>query len=873
MNALFRAFLALCPPSFRREYGSAMCADFARALDDERTVHGSLGAWSYALGALWDLLTTALREFAAMFFRDVTYAVRGLRKTPGFTAVVVATLALAIGANAAVFSILHASVLAPLPYADSERLVTIQALSRGAPFSFSLPNYAEISRRNGASFSSFAAFRYDNATLTGRGPARGLVGVDTTPRLFETLGIRPEIGRFANRADTARGAAKTVVIADRLWRRIFGADPRAVGSIVRLEGDEYRIIGVAPPDFHQPRNGNGFAPVDYWTFLAEDGAGSEYGSRGYNAFNVVARLGRGATLATASRSVDATVRELVRRYPDDDTGLSASLASLTDSLVGSTRSLLFALFAAVAAVLLVACANVANLLLSRAASREREFSVRIALGASRGRIVAQLLVETFILAAAGGAIGIAIACAAVRAFVSLHPANIPRADFVTVDAASLIYTFGVVAFCTVAAGLAPAFASSQRDVASALKSAGRGGDGSRGIRARNVLVACEIAMTLALVVSAGLVVRSFVALTSQPLGFDPRNVAVVGLIDFSDRRFTHDADRVPYMDRLIGAVRARPDVRAADWGFSLPFTTQRWGTAFGIVGRPVPEGEKPDAALSPIGAGYFDTIHAVLQDGRAFTDDDRIGTEPVAIVNATFAKRFFPGRSPIGARIVPGASLDFEKTPPARRIVGVVADIRASFTKTTEPTIYLPARQFPFAVTYLLVALHPDADPEALATAIGRLDPLLPKPDVTTYGALLARNVAVQRLSVAALSSLALVALALSVAGIFAIVSYGVTQRTHEFGVRMALGADARQIVRTVLGGAMRISACGIVLGLVVAGAGTRLLGDQLYDTQPLDPLTFASVTAIVIVAALVAALVPARRATRVDPIVALRYE
>jgi putative ABC transport system permease protein len=873
MIALFRTVLALCPPGFRREYGAAMCDDFALALADERTVHGYFGALTYALGAMWDIFTTALREYAAMFFRDFTYALRALRKSPSFTAIVVATLALAIGANAAVFSILRGSVLAPLPYADSDRLVSLDAFARGAPFDFSLPNYANVVRQNRASFASAAAFRHDNATLTGRGPALGLVGVNTTPRLFETLGVRPEIGRFATDADAGKGAAKTVVISDALWHRVFGADPRALGSLVQLEGDAYRLIGVVPPDFHQPRNGNGFAPADYWTVLRDDGTGSEYGSRGYNAFNVVARLQPGASLATASDAAKATARALVRRYPGDDTGFSVKATSLMDSLVGSTRPLLFALFAAVGAVLLVACANVANLLLSRAASREREFSVRIAIGASRGRIVAQLLVETFVLAIAGGAVGILIAFAIVRAFVSLHPANIPRADLITVDAASVLYTFGIVGFCTLAAGLAPAFASSRRDVPAALKSAGRGGDASRGIRARSILVALEIAMTLALVVSAGLVVRSFVALTSQPLGFEMANLSAIGLIDFSDKHFAHDADRVPYMDGLIRAVRAVPGVRDADWGFSLPFTSQRWGSDFGIVGKPVAFGDEPDATLSPIGGGFFSTMHATLQQGRAFDDDDRIGTRPVAIVNATFAKRFFSGRSPLGARIVPGAALDSDATPPARTIVGVVADIRASFLKPTEPTIYLPARQFPFSVMYVVVRMRPGFEPTTVAAAINRYDPLVPAPDVARYDALLARNVATQQLSVAALSSLALVALALSIAGIFAIVSYGVTQRTHEFGVRMALGADGRQIVRTVLGGAMRIAFTGIVLGLIIAGAGTRLLGDQLYDTQPLDPLTFASVTLLVVVAALAAAFVPARRATRVDPIVALRYE
>lgn len=873
MILLFRIALGLCPPAFRREYGAAIARDFQLAFADERTIHGGVGACTYALGATWDLLATATREYAAMLFRDLTYALRALRKTPSFTAVVVATLALAIGANAAVFSILHAVVLAPLPYADAGRLVALEASLHGKPLHFSLPDYADVLRPSASSIGISAAFDSDLATMTGRGAPQSLIEVTTTTGLFETLGIRPQLGRFPASRDAIRGAARTVVITDALWRRSFAADPSAIGSSLHLSGKTYRVIGVAPRDFHQPKIGNGFQRADLWTFVPDDGRGTQY-DRGYHTFNVVARSQPGATVARARAALAETADRLQRRYPADDTHLAIGVEPLIDSLVGSARQLLFATFAAVAAVLLVACANVANLLLGRAASREREFSVRIAIGASRGRIITQLLVEAFVLAIIGGTIGIGIAFGVVAAFVTFHPANIPRADSTAVDGASILYTLGVVAFCTLAAGLAPAFTSAERDVAVALKSAGRGGDAHRGARARGALVACEIAMTLALVICAGLVVRSFCSLTARPLGFDATGVTIVGEIDLPDDRYRSDAAREAFMERAVRTARTVAGVADVAWAFGVPFDGNRFGTTFTIVGRAVRPGYEPDANVAPIGSDYLRILHATLQMGRNFTDDDRIGTHRVAIVNEAFARKYFAGRSALGARIVPGIMLATDKVSPPRTIVGVVSDLRSSFTKPAEPTIYVPARQFPLNDSSLVIAALPGSDPgPAVASVITALVPLLPKPTVTALSASLGRSVATQRLSVVALCSLAFVALALSIAGVFAVVSYGVTQRTHEFGVRMALGADARVILRMVLAGAMRLAFAGISLGLIVAAAGTRLIGDQLYDVQALDPFMFGSITALVIVAALSAAFVPARRATRVDPIVALRYE
>jgi putative ABC transport system permease protein len=871
-SALFGCTLALCPPGFRRAYGAAMRDDFATAFRDERNVHGPFGATAYALGAIADLFTTAVREYAAMLFRDFSYAIRSLRKTPSFSAVVIATLALAIGANTAVFSILHAVVLSPLPYAEPDRLIELQAELKGHPFDFSLPDFSDVVARDANDIASAAAFNRDSATLTGRGEPRTLVAISTTTGLFDTLGVRPELGRFATEADTARGAAKRIVISDALWRQTFAADRNILGRLVRLDGDPYRIIGVAPADFRQPYVGKGFQPADLWKFVPQNGAGTQF-ARGYHTFGAVARLTPGATLARVRATANLTTVALASKYPADDTDFAVHARSLTDSLVGSARTLLFSIFAAVGAVLLVACANVANLLLSRAASRDREFSVRIAIGATRGHIIAQLLVETFVLACGGGVLGIAIGYGAVAAFAAFHPANIPRADTVSVNGLAIAYTFGVVAFCTLAAGLAPAFASTQRDVAESLKSAGRGGDGNRGARARNALVSCEIAITLALVIAAGLVVRSFVALTAQPLGFDPSGLELVGPIEMPDKRYGTDAARLAMMDRIERRVSSTPGVAHVAWVFGAPYSKFRIGTSFTEPGHAIPIGHEPESSMASVGAAYFTTMHATLRAGRAFTDADRPASEQVAIVNESFARTFFPGGSAIGRRIVPGLSIK-PGPPPARTIVGVVDDIRVSFTVPNDPEIYVPVRQFPLDESYLAVRGTAGAQAGASAAAtVSAFDPLVARPDVAAMSALTAKDVATQRLSLAALCALASVALMLSLAGVFAVVSYGVTQRTHEFGIRMALGADARQIVRMVLVGALRLAAIGIVLGLFIAGAGTRLIADQLYDTQPLDPLTFGAVTLLVIVAALLAALVPASRATRVDPIVALRYE
>ena len=820
--ALFRLALALCPPGFRREYGGAIASDFAIAFAEERAVRGPSAAAVYACEATIDLFATAFREYAAMFVRDLVFSLRSLRKTPSFTAVVVATLGLAIGANAAVFSILNTVVLAPLPYPHADRLVAdYSSTAEGESSVFSLPDFADLVRRNPSTFAASAAFVQAGATITGDGEPMRARALVTTPKLFEVLGVEPELGRFATEDDVRRGAAKTIVISDGLWRSRFRGDPNVVGRMVTVDGVPRRVIGVAPASFRQPVPQGGIDPIDLWEFVAEDGAGTAFADRGFHSFRSVSRLPDGVSLQAANATAGAA-------------------DGLDDAAVD-------------------------------AAARRGEFSIRIAVGASRGRIVGQLLVEAFALSAAGGIVGIGLAYAAIAAFERIKLESIPRADLVTVDLPSILFTLGAVAFCTFAAGIVPGLTTSTSDVATALKSAGRGGDTSRGGRARGALVAGEIAITLALVVAAGLVVRSYYALTTQPLGFDGDRVAIVGPVDISEAQVPNQSAKAAMMGRIVRAVRAVPGVESAGWGLSVPFTHSRMGVGTIVDGTTVDRSHEPDSTLAPTGTGFFEAMRATMLAGRAFAESDTAATLPVAIVNETFVRRFFPHGSALGKHVTADIALG-DARPTKRTIVGVVRDLRPQFVGEAPPTIYVPSAQFAIVGSYLAIRSVTDVT-TAVRAAIASVDPLIAKPDSAPLSSLLAGDVAAQRLTVASLGTLAFIALALSLAGVFAVMSYGVTQRTHEFGIRMALGADARQILVTVLSGAARIALVGVGLGLVLAGIGTRLLVDELYETQPLDPAVFGGVAAIMIAFALFAALVPARRATRVDPIVALRYE
>jgi putative ABC transport system permease protein len=700
-------------------------------------------------------------------------------------------------------------------------------------------------------------------------------GIPTTPDLFIVLAVRPELGRFFLPADEKKGAAPAVVISDNLWRRVFDASRTVIGMHVRLDGRVAIVVGVAPPGLKQPAHGSDLVKTDYWSAWQRNG---ESDDRGIPDVQGIARLRNGITLAAAQADLRMIQARLATRYSKSDGRFGVLVRPLADAVVGDVRPFLLAIFAAVAAVLLVACANVANMLLSRGATRDRELAIRAANGASRMRIVAQLFVETLIFAVLGGLGGLVLCAVGIHTFIGTQP-DLPRVDTIAFAPVTALYVLGIVGFCTLAAGLAPALTLSQREVADALKAAGRGGDANRGSRVRAGLVIAEIALTLALVVASALVVRSFVTLTHQALGFSSKDVLVSDTIHLPDTGSAMNPAASPatgaFYDRLLPRIRAIPGVRLASPAATVPFMESEYHTGFSIVGQAHSGQTKSDSWLNLAGPQFFGLLGIALIEGRAFTARDRLGTSDVALVNEAFVRRYLSGKRTLGMRIVPTIALGAtHKTPPERTIVGVVGDVRETYDQAPSPMIYLPYAQTPMDPAILVVKAAPGARiAGAVAAAIPAADRLLPAPTVRDLDSYMNDDAARARLGAVTLGALGVVAFVLAIAGIYAVVSYGVAQRTHELGVRMALGARAPQIVQRVVGGTLGLTIIGVLCGVVVGAFTVRLVADQLYGVKPYDALTFGIVILAMTFASIAAALIPARRATRVDPIVALRYE
>lgn len=867
-HALLTLLLFLCPREFRRAYGDAIRADFHDTVTEEYREHGLPGGLLRAAIVCSDVIVSGLGERAAMIWRDLVYAVRTLRRIPLFVAIVVGTLALAIAANAAVFSIVDGVLLKPLPYTDPQRLVRItQTDLTRTDGAISYPDFVDL-RTHTRSFADMTAVQVDNETLTGRSQPIVLHGQSVTASYFAVFAVQPEMGRFFTPADERVHSPHTLVISDALYRSTFRAQPAIIGTTVYLNGDPYTIIGIAPAAFHGPAT-FGTEP-SYWTGLQPTADDLDRGSDFLEAYG---RLRPSVSMTLAQADVDALMASLARRYVDTNKHVGARLRSLDESVRGSVRPLLFGVFAAVAGVLLVACANVANLLLSRAATRERELAVRYAIGASRTRIVAQILTETLLFTLFGGVFGIVLAAVAVNEFVALRPPGIPRLDAITFDGTAAAFTFAAVVFCTLAAGLIPALSLSRLELGDALKAAGRGGDRSRGARARAVFVTSEIAITLALVIASGLVVRSFFALTNMPLGFDPHGVLSVYIANLPERAYKTDAQLIAFHRLALARASRIPGVIDTAWMATAPFSGRNYAVSFANPERPMPAGEHPSAGFNMVSASYFGTLHIPLLRGRLFDESDRVGTTPVIIVNERFAREFYGTTAVIGKRIKPELSVDGagEKL---YTIVGVCADTRESYATPARPHLFFVDTQLAFTSDgILLVRATPNVDRAALAAIVPALDPNLAPGNVAALDDDLVADAARARLSAIALGTLALIALFLSIAGIYAVVSYGVTQRTHEFGIRKALGARGRHVLRDVLLRAARLAALGILGGLVLAGFAARLVASQLYGVGVIDPPTYAAVVVILFAATLIAAIIPAVRAMRVDPIVALRYE
>jgi putative ABC transport system permease protein len=818
--------------------------------------------------------TERRREIMQELLADVRYAWRGFRRAPGFTATAVLTLALGIGATTAIFSVVHAVLLRPLPYREADRLVNVWMDNRRMGIRDDLHAWANVAdmRRETKTLSGLAIFTGGGANLSGDcragecEPERIRLSYSTA-NLFSVLGVSPVLGRVFSEAEEPAGRDQVVVIGHGLWMRMFGGDSSAIGRTVRLSGTPYQIIGVMPP---------GFAfPEPQTTAWAPHGNSAEdMQQRQSFGWYAIGRLAPGATLAQARTELSTIATRLERAYP----GLrdyNAWVIPLSEQVIGPTmRRGLWVMLAAVAAVLIIACANVANLLLSRAAVREREMGVRIALGAVRGRLVRQLLTESLVLSSLGAAAGLAIAWLGLRALIGLAPADIPRLDEVRLDATVLAVALGLAIVTGLGFGLVPALKSSRRDLSGALREGGRGGtEGRRAHRLRGVLVASQVALVVVLLTTAGLMLRSVAALQRTDTGFRPENLLTMRLA-LSGERYNSAAKSRAFFDQLFARLNQLPGVEGSAAIRSLFLATIANSTNFSIEGRDrTPDIENTEIPLDPVTPDYFRVAGVRLVRGRTFTAADDSSAPPVAIINENMARKFWPNEDAIGKRFRYGGA---QSQAPWMTIVGIVADMRRTgYDAPVRYETFYPYAQRASGGMMLLVRTK--GEPLAMAPTVRGvlrdLDPELPVYEVKSGEDHLAGLMATRRFSMTLLAAFAGLALVLGVVGVYGVTAFLVSQRTREVGVRLALGAPQGQVVRMVVAQGMIVAGAGLAVGLVVALSGTRLMGSLLYGVEPRDAITLVGVSVVLLAATFFANWLPARRAADVDPLIALRSE
>jgi predicted permease len=793
-------------------------------------------------------------------FQDLRYAARTLVKNRTFTAVVVAALALGIGANTAIFSVVDAVLLRPLPYADPDRIMTV--LHDGSD-PVAPANYLDWKAQNHV-FERMAAAQIGwDANLTGSGHPEPIKTMQVSADMFPLLGVRPLLGRTFLPEEDGPGGARVVVLGHALWQRRFGSDPDLVGRSIAIDDQAFRVVGVMPPGFQ-------FAPfwardAELWgpigpTWAPHNLAG-RIADRDGGSLRVFARLRSGVTRAQAQAEMDLISRRLERQYPATNKRLTVAVDPLHEKAVGKVRRPLLILLGAVGFVLLIACANVANLLLARSITRRKEIAVRIALGAGRGRLVRQMLTESVLLALLGGGLGVLVAGWSVQFLVALSPASLPRVDTVSLDGQVLGFALAISVLTGLAFGIVPALQASRSGVGESLKEGGRSASaGGHRNRARSVLVVSEVALALVLLVGAGLMVRSFRRLQNLDPGFNPGHLLAV----------TVPASPAFY-DQLIRRVEGLPGVTSVSGINHLPIAGDMWSEPFTVDDRPPPApGDRPHTVFRLVRPGYAHTMGMSLVAGRELTAHDTLAAPRVAMINETFARTMWPGQNPIGKRI-----RDDDLGP--REIVGVVKDT-AQRQWAAEPRreLYRPYLQDARARGVSLV-VRTTGDPLALAPAIQReawaIDNSLPAINAVSMEQVLAGAIGEPRFNALLLNLFAGVALLLAALGIYGVMAHAVTRRGQEIGIRVALGARSSQVLRLVLGQGMALTLLGMVVGLAAAFATTRLMGSLLFEVSATDPPTFVAISLLLAAVALLACYLPARRASRIDPMVALRAE
>jgi putative ABC transport system permease protein len=797
--------------------------------------------------------------------QDLRYAVRMLLKRPGFTVVAVVTLALGIGANTAIFSVVNGVLLRPLPFANPAELamVWLNYQGRGGPDREWLsPSDFEDWRAQNTTFSHLSALNDWGPTLTGQAEPEPLVGAGVSHDLFTLLGREPVMGRTFLPEEDQVGAPKVVVLSNELWQRRFGSDREIIGKSISLNEENYAVVGVMPAGFKFPVIAN----TELWRPLRP--ALSPSCKRGCLTLRAIARVKSGVLLGTAAADLSTIARRLESEYPDTNSKVGATVVPLHEQLVGNMRRPLLVLLGAVGFVLLIACANVANLMLARSRTRQREIAIRAAMGASRGRVVRQMLTESGLLVTIGGALGLLLALWLLRIFSGLAPTGAPRFDEIGIDGTVLAFTLGAAILTGLIFGLLPALGVSRPDLNSSLKEGKGTPDGPRSGRLRGALVVAEMALALMLLIGGGLLMKSFLMLQRVDPGFNPDQVLTLRL--FLSRVNYPDAQKIrgfyaPLLDRL----KTLPGAQSVAAISNLPLGGNSTDSSFVIEGQPTsPAGQEPVAWYSSISPNYFSTMEMRLLKGRAFTDLDDDKSPKVVIISETLARRYFSGQEPLGKRI--GEPDNF------REIVGVVNDVKHfGLDADTPPSMYLPLRQSPARGMTVVVrtAGAPLGVVPALRRDIWAADRNLAIARVKTMNELVSSSITQQRFIVLLLGCFAGLALLLAAVGIYGVMSYSVTQRTHEIGIRLALGARSTNVLALVLKSGMMLAVIGAAIGVAGALALTRLMSTLLFGVTPKDAPTFIGLSLGLLAVALIACYLPARRATKVDPLVALRYE
>jgi len=812
-----------------------------------------------------------------ILWRDLKYGIRMLSSKPGFTAIAILTLAVGIGANTTIFSILNAVLLRPLPFPESQRLVTIwgtDARNGELHRTLSYPDFADFRKQN-RSLEDAAAFDEATFTLTGRGEPEQLHGAVVSASLLSVLHVVPELGNGFTAEDDEPGK-RVALLSHALWKAKYGGDPNIVGQTITLNEEPHTVVGVMPSGFQFPLNS---ASVDLWTTMADDMTSSDgdkpiTSERGAHFLGAIGRLKAGTTFAQANADTTAVAAALEKQYPDEDGHLGLALQPTAEALVGDVRESLLLLFGAVAFVLLIACANVANLLLARGASREREIAVRAALGGGGWRMVRQLLTEAVVLSLAGGIAGLLIALSATNYVSTLPALQIPRIAQARLDWAALLFMTGVSVLTGIVFGLAPALHSMRVDLASALKSGGRAEMGTKSqTRMRRLLVVGEVSLALMLLVAAALMGESLMNLWRVPPGFDSHGVLAFD-VNLPSTRYGKPEQSAAFYKRLQDSLNATAGVKQASAIFPLPLSDSRIRTTFVIEGRPVAKSDEPRTQFRSVALDYFSTMKIPLLAGREFNAHDSMHSTPVVIINKALADKFFPGENPIGKRMRPDAAPSGE--PPMREIVGMVGNVKhRGLAEAPDPESYMPYEQEPIGdMTFVVRASGNPLDLlPAIREQVKALDPEVPLYRARTLDSYVSDSLAQKRFTGLLYGTFAGLGLLLAVVGLYGVMSHLVGQRTHEIGVRLAVGAARGDILSMVLRHGMWLAGMGVVIGTLGGLALSRVLASQLFGVAPNDVWTYVAVIAVLGLVAAAACYFPARRATRVDPIVALHYE